>query len=206
MNYFAHLTLAQPTVASKVGNLLGDFMRGVEVSALPESVRLGLRNHRLVDRFTDLHPLVRESRGFFAPQRRRFAGVALDVLFDHFLVRHWERFHVLPLETAIARDYALLASGAELMPEAMRRTAGRLIEHDLFHRYAELDQLALVLDRTASRVRFPNRFQGSIEDICRHYTDLESVFLTVYPQVRRVVRGAALEVPMETASVSVMSR
>ncbi len=31
MNYFAHLTLARPTVPSKVGNLLGDFMRGVLV-------------------------------------------------------------------------------------------------------------------------------------------------------------------------------
>ncbi len=97
MNYFAHLTLARPTVPSKVGNLLGDFMRGVREPDLPEAVRLGLHNHRLVDRFTDHHPLVIESRALFSPQRRRFAGVALDVLFDHFLIRHWSRFHDTPL-------------------------------------------------------------------------------------------------------------
>ena len=74
MNYFAHLTLARPTVPSKVGNLLGDFMRGVREPDLPEAVRLGLHNHRLVDRFTDHHPLVIESRALFSPQRRRFAG------------------------------------------------------------------------------------------------------------------------------------
>lgn len=198
MNYFAHLSLAQPTVASKVGNLLGDFMRGVEVATLPEPVKRGLRNHRLVDRFTDLHPLVRDSRACFAPPRRRFAGVALDVLFDHFLVRHWARFHTLSLDEAIARDYAFLAEGAALMPDTMRITAERAVEHDLFRRYGELDQLAAILDRTASRVRFPNRFQGCIDDIRQYYTELEAVFLTVYPQVRRVVRGAALEAGPDT--------
>ena len=50
MNYFAHLALARPTPASKVGNLLGDFMRGVREEELPPPVRQGLRNHRLVDR------------------------------------------------------------------------------------------------------------------------------------------------------------
>ncbi|MBD3642912.1 ACP phosphodiesterase [Alcanivorax sp.] len=193
MNYFAHLTLAQPTAASKVGNLLGDFMRGVDEASLPLPVRLGLRNHRLVDRFTDMHPRVRESRWLFSPQRRRFAGVALDVLFDHFLIRHWSRFYTQSLDSVITRDYALLRQGEILMPAPMRRTTERLVSLDIFRRYQDLDQLAEVLDRIAGRIRFANRFEGSIEDIRVHYDELEQVFLAVYPQLRRVVRGASVE-------------
>ena len=59
MNYFAHLVLAQPTVESTVGNLLGDFARGVDRANLPTSIKAGLDNHRAVDRFTDSHPTIR---------------------------------------------------------------------------------------------------------------------------------------------------
>ncbi|HAB08981.1 ACP phosphodiesterase [Alloalcanivorax sp.] len=195
MNYFAHLTLARPTVPSKVGNLLGDFMRGVREPDLPEAVRLGLHNHRLVDRFTDHHPLVIESRALFSPQRRRFAGVALDVLFDHFLIRHWSRFHDTPLDQAIDKDYRLLRDGAALMPATMRATTGRIVEHDWFGHYAELENVGRALDRIAARVRFANRFDGAIEDIERHHDRLEAVFLALYPALREHVDEQALEAP-----------
>ncbi|WP_101675374.1 acyl carrier protein phosphodiesterase [Alloalcanivorax mobilis] len=195
MNYFAHLALAQPTVASKVGNLMGDFMRGVQPEALPEPVRQGLHNHRLVDRFTDHHPLVIDSRRRFSDQRRRFAGVALDVLFDHFLIRHWSRFHERPLQEAIDENYRLLLTGAPLMPEAMRATTRHMVEHDWFNRYAELEGIGRALDRIAARIRFTNRFQGMLEEIHAHHDELEAVFLTLYPQLRQVVRAEALETP-----------
>ena len=54
MNHFAHCVLAQPAEESVVGNLLGDFARGVELAALNPAVRAGLENHRAVDRFTDI--------------------------------------------------------------------------------------------------------------------------------------------------------
>ena len=92
MNHFAHLVLAQPTVESTVGNLLGDFARGVDAEALPPPVRAGLLNHRAVDRFTDSHPLISEMKLGFSRRRRRFAGIALDIYFDHLLMNHWEQF------------------------------------------------------------------------------------------------------------------
>ena len=193
MNYFAHLALARPTPASKVGNLLGDFMRGVREDELPTPVRQGLRNHRLVDRLTDHHPPVRDSRRLFAAPRRRFAGVALDVLFDHFLVRHWARFHDRPLDAALDDDYRLLRAGEPLMPTDMRAVVDRMVSQDWIRRYAELDTVGRALDRIAARVRFANRFQGCQVDIERHYRELEAVFLDLYPRLQRAVAEQALE-------------
>lgn len=194
MNYFAHLTLAQPTVASKVGNLMGDFMRGVREDQLPPAVRQGLRNHRLVDRFTDQHPLVIDSRRLFSPARRRFAGVALDVLFDHFLIRHWDRFHAPALSVEIQDDYRWLRQGALLMPEPMRIVTRRMAEHDWFSQYADLHNVGMALDRIAARVRFANQFAGMIEEVDQHYAALEQVFLELYPALRTVVAESRLEI------------
>lgn len=197
MNYFAHLVLAQPTVTSKVGNLMGDFMRGIREEALSEPVRAGLHNHRLVDRFTDDHPRVRAARRLFSPQRRRFAGVALDVLFDHFLIRHWSRFHDEDLAQVIRADYRHLQYGQPLMPGLMRDTTRRLVSNDWFGHYADLDTVGVALDRIAGRLRFANAFAGSIEDIRLHYGALEDTFLSFYPELRAHVAGAALERPTQ---------
>lgn len=193
MNYFAHLTLARPSAESKVGNLLGDFMRGVRAQDLPEAVQLGLENHRLVDRLTDGDPRVMASRKLFSPQRRRFAGVALDVLFDHFLIRHWDRFHHRPLQTVIAADYQWLREGEPLMPEPMRLTTRRMVEYDWINHYRELENVGRALDRIAARVRFANRFEGALEDILEHHDHFENVFLDLYPRLQAVVKRRGLE-------------
>ena len=75
MNHFCHLFLARPSVESRVGNLLGDFARGLDTRSLPEQVREGLEHHRAVDAFTDAHPEVLACKANFSHQRRRFSGI-----------------------------------------------------------------------------------------------------------------------------------
>ena len=77
----------------------------------------------------------------------------------------------------------------------MRATTGRIVEHDWFGHYAELQNVGRALDRIAARVRFANRFDGALEDIERHHDRLEAVFLTLYPALREHVDKQALENP-----------
>jgi len=194
MNHFAHLVLAQPTVESTVGNLLGDFARGVDADALAPTVRAGLLNHRAVDRFTDSHPLVLEMKRGFSRERRRFAGIALDIYFDHLLIDYWERFEQRPLEGLISGFYRRMAAGQALMPgQDMRRVTRRMIEHDWFGSYRELDAIAASLDRVAARIRFANRFAHAIEDLQRNDELIRQGFLEFYPQLRRHVAEQAIE-------------
>jgi len=194
MNHFAHLVLAQPTVESTVGNLLGDFARGVDADALAPPVRAGLLNHRAVDRFTDNHPLVMEMKRGFSRERRRFAGIALDIYFDHLLIDYWERFEQRPLKRLIGGFYRRMAAGQALMPgQDMRRVTRRMIEHDWFRSYRELDAIAASLDRVAARIRFANRFANAIEDLQRNDELIRQGFLEFYPQLRRHVAEQAIE-------------
>ncbi|MGB1465415.1 MAG: ACP phosphodiesterase [Alcanivorax nanhaiticus] len=193
MNYLAHLSLAQPSVSSKVGNMLGDFMRGVDADALSMPVRQGLDNHRLVDRFTDSHDWVLMQRRQFSPARRRFAGVALDVLFDHFLWQHWSVLYSSSREESIQRHYQDLLAGKNLMPEMMQRRMQRMVENDLLNRYGELQQVGQALDAIADRIRFANAFAGIVEEIIPRYDELEQGFLDFYPELKRAVDKAAIE-------------
>ena len=193
MNYLAHLALAQPNHHSLVGNLLGDFCKGVPLNSLPATILAGLANHRAVDSFTDQHPLVRQSRLLFSAQRRRFAGIALDVLFDHFLIRHWQQFYPQPFTQYKHQLYRQLADAEPLMPLAMQRTMQSVRSDDWFGSYQHLPTVAIALERIAKRIRFSNQFSGVLTDIAPNYVSLEHTFLLFYPQLQQHVAQLALE-------------
>ena len=194
MNHFAHLVLGRGTVESTVGNLLGDFARGLDQSRLSPAILAGLQNHRSVDRFTDNHPLVQEMKHGFSPQRRRFAGIALDIYFDHLLIVHWDQFDQRCLQDLIASFYRQLSAGRAMMPQDnMRRVTKRMVEYDWFGSYRELDAVAESLDRVAARIRFNNQFDNSIEDLLRNHEMIRDGFFEFFPQLQQHVREQALE-------------
>lgn len=90
MNHLAHLSLAADHQALVVGGYLGDFVRG-RLHNLPYEtpIRAGVALHRHIDRVTDHHPVVVELRGTFEDGWRRYAGIMLDMAFDHLLARDW---------------------------------------------------------------------------------------------------------------------
>lgn len=183
MNHFCHLFLARPTVESRVGNLLGDFARGLDTRDLPDQVMEGLEHHRAVDAFTDAHPEVLACKARFSKDRRRFAGIALDILFDHYLLRHWERFGHTDKIRFISELYADLEAGTHLMPPAMEQMTRRMVAYDWFNAYQDLETVGRAMDRVASRIRFRHGFQGIIEEIRPMDAELEAHFLTFFPEL-----------------------
>lgn len=183
LNYLAHLYFSDPNVQSRVGNLLGDFARGVDITQLSAPVHQGLINHRVIDRFTDTHIQVHELKTLFSPQRRRFSGIVLDVLFDHFLIHHWHRYSTESLDQFIDQAYHDLHRGYPLMPDRMKRVVGKMIEGDWIRSYEDIDQVGFALDRIAGRIRFRNNFTGSISEVQQHYVVLEAGFLQFFPDL-----------------------
>ena len=54
-------------------------------------IQAGIRAHQKIDVYSDNHPVCRAARQRLQPPYRRFAGILLDVYFDHFLARGWSR-------------------------------------------------------------------------------------------------------------------
>ncbi|MFP3978470.1 MULTISPECIES: ACP phosphodiesterase [Marinobacter] len=189
MNHLAHLFLAPDSPEARVGSMLGDFTRGLDIAALPDSVRLGVRHHLAVDSFTDKHPEVLASKRLFSTQRRRFSGIALDVLYDHFLLQHWSEFTDADQNSFISAVYAELQDNEDLMPPVMARTTRHLVSHDWFGSYRDLDNIGFALDRVATRIRFQNSFAGIIEEIRPLHSELEERFLSFFPDLQSFAGG-----------------
>ncbi|AZT83911.1 DUF479 domain-containing protein [Marinobacter sp. NP-4(2019)] len=183
MNHLAHLFLAPDSPQARIGSVMGDFARGLEVQKLPPTVRTGLYHHRAVDTYTDSHPEVLASKQLFSQQRRRFAGVALDILYDHYLLRHWQRFSNVDSGTFIDAVYQEFRDYEYLMPEKMKQVTRNMAENDWFGTYADLDSVGLALNRVAGRIRFQHQFFDIIDEIKDHDRELERRFLTFFPDL-----------------------
>ena len=58
----------------------------------------GVGTAKPLDRYTDDHPSVAALRSRFPDGHRRYAGIALDVYFDHLLARDWSHWSDEPLD------------------------------------------------------------------------------------------------------------
>jgi len=197
MNYLAHLLLAQPRGPSWIANLMGDFMTGTPLDSLPDELRRGVENHYAVDRYTDDYPCIKEMRHRFAEPYQRCSGIAMDVAFDHFLIRHWSCFCYLPLQEFLNRVYAEISCHKHLLNSKMKRPVEAMIHSNWLVRYGSLEGLEYALGRLSQRFSFTNPVGDSFQEILRLYEDLEDCFLLFFPDLIRFVHDSALEDPSD---------
>lgn len=155
MNHLAHLRLAAPE--GRIGGLIGDFVKGDLAGLFPPAVELEARLHRRVDSMTDAHAYTRQAKLAFAPALRRFAGIALDVWFDHLLLLNWDDLGGGPFETFEADAYARLRAGLELTPEPLRSALPRMIEGRFLRASATMEGVERAILRVASGWRHGDR-------------------------------------------------
>ncbi len=183
MNYLAHLYLSEPQPYPLLGNLLGDFCKGRDLGYLPPGFDLGVRQHRAIDAFTDSHDSVRQARHLFAPEFRRYSGIILDMVFDHFLARHWQAFSAYPLADMSRDANDLLRIHEPLLIPAMWPMARFIRERDLLSEYRHLDILDRSLQGISRRLTRHNPLAEAGGEIRRQYDELETVFWDFFPSL-----------------------
>ncbi|ELY5872526.1 ACP phosphodiesterase [Cronobacter sakazakii] len=193
MNFLAHLHLAHLAQSSLPGNLMADFVRGKPDEFYPADVVAGIYMHRRVDVLTDNLPEVREAREWFRPETRRVAPVTLDVMWDHFLSRHWAQISPeIPLAEFIAHAHAQILPTLPDAPERFVNLNNYLWRERWMERYREMDYIARVLNGMASRRPKLAALRDSWDDLNTHYAALERQFWRFYPRMMAMAREQTL--------------
>ncbi|MEV3823226.1 ACP phosphodiesterase [Aeromonas dhakensis] len=184
MNYLAHLHLASHTHSSLTGNLLGDFVKGALPTGLAAQFDEGIWLHRKIDAFTDGHPEHRAAVACFEAPWRRFGGILVDMLYDHWLSLHWPQFHDEALPRFLQQSYRRLLVDAERLPDGLPLPLRRMAEQDWIASYQHRAGLGAALNGIGRRLRRPQPLGEALTTLdAARWQQCKEGFLRFYPQL-----------------------
>jgi acyl carrier protein phosphodiesterase len=184
MNHLAHIVLAGPDEGLRLGAFLGDHVRGRQALAtLPPAWADGVMLHRRIDTLSDAHPAVRGLLQRLQSPWRRYGGVIFDILFDHMLTRHWDRFGQMPLARLAGEVDELLARHTARLPDRLVLFSRWARERGLWMRYGDPGMIDEIFRRLARRHGRPGPLADGIELLDAMEHDIEQAFLEMFPDL-----------------------
>jgi acyl carrier protein phosphodiesterase len=193
MNYLVHLYLSTPGPLVRLGNLMGDFVKGrLELSGYAGPILRGLRQHRFVDSHAASSAAFQTSVDRLAPEFGRYRPIIVDIAYDHILARHWDCYSQQTLVEFTAETYQLLTDNDTLLPMAMRSVAKRMIAHDWLTSYRRQEVVATVLHRLGSRMRRPNPLAEAYDDLVANLDAMQDDCHTYLQQCRTAVEESGI--------------
>ncbi|MDE2440649.1 MAG: DUF479 domain-containing protein [Betaproteobacteria bacterium] len=187
MNYLAHAVLAGNDPALIVGGVVGDWIKGPLPGTLPSDLARGVALHRAIDSHAETHPAFQRSRNRVAADRRRYAGVLVDIFYDHLLARDWAQLRPVPLEHFCAAVYRHIDARLLDLPEQTHPAMRLMASEDWLHSYADLAGIADVLYRMAHRARQPNPLAGGEQAFAVDAAGFAEDFAWWYADAQRFV-------------------
>lgn len=183
MNFLAHTYLSGCNEEIIVGNFMGDYVKGRNYLQFPDEVMKGILIHRNIDSFTDMHPITRRNKQRVAEKYHKYAGIIIDIFYDHFLASLWDRYSDLPLNEYVNRTYDLLKRNYKVLPEAIKRWFPTFLENNWMMAYQSVDGIELVLERMAANTSLPNHAGYAVEVLSEQYDYFQEDFLEFFPLI-----------------------
>lgn len=187
MNYLAHLYLSGDSADIKLGNFIGDYVKGNKYQNYPEQVAFGIQLHRSIDAFTDSHEVVKNCSRLLKPGYGRFSGVVTDIFFDHFLAANWDEYATIPLRQFARQAHAIFLSNFFILPMRVKQFLPFLIQHKRLESYAQKENLFQVLEIMANRTSLPANSAWAMKLLDEEYEQFELGFRSFFRDMMHYV-------------------
>jgi acyl carrier protein phosphodiesterase len=181
MNFLAHFYLSGSSPSLLLGNFLGDFVKGKQYLKYEPAVAKGILLHREIDSYTDGHAVVHQSKRRLVPKYGHYAGVIVDMFYDHLLAVNWNKYSSVPLARFAQFSYNVLHRGIATLPANASRMMYYMSQNNWLVHYAELEGIASALRGIAQRTKFESNMEDSVEDLKKHYDAFENEFNAYFP-------------------------
>ena len=188
MNFLAHLYLSGEDEQLMIGNFIADSVKGSSFRNYPEGIAKGIRLHRAIDFYSDNHPIFLKSMERLRPGYRKYAGVIVDIFYDHFLAKNWQEYSDKPLEQYAAGVNALMLQNILVMPAKSLLFLKYAIRTNRFVSYATPDGIGEVLYGMSRRTTFRSNMELAGKDLEENYPEFENEFRIFFEDARKFVK------------------
>jgi acyl carrier protein phosphodiesterase len=185
MNFLAHLYLSGNNPKVMVGNFIGDFVKGkIALQQFEPEIVIGIELHRAIDVFTDTHAVVTESKNRLREKYRHYAGVIVDVFYDHFLAANWNDYHSQPLLDFSIATYKTIETFSAVLPHEVKQMLPYMKRGNWLLNYAQVEGIHRALSGMATRTTFVSKMEQASAELHTFYDDFEREFRQFFPMLQ----------------------
>ena len=185
MNFLAHIYLSGENDLIKIGNFMADGIRGKQFEHFPEDVQKGILLHRFIDTYTDSHDVFRQSTKLLHEKYHHYAGVIVDIVYDHFLAKNWEKYSDEKLDRFVNQFYRSLHENYPILTEKTQDMMPYMIKQNWLLSYQTVEgihQILTQMDRRRSKNQSNMQFASA--ELKEFYPEFEREFTLFFEDMK----------------------
>lgn len=183
MNFLAHIYLSGDNDLIKIGNFMADGIRGKHFENYPLEIQKGIILHRAIDTFTDAHSVFRQSTKRLHENYHHYAGVIIDVFYDHFLAKNWNTYSDEKLEDFVSRFYQSLQDNHIILSERTKGMMPYMIEHNWLVSYRTVEGINRILTQMDHRTKNESKMRFATIELLEFYSEFENEFNNFFKEL-----------------------
>jgi len=170
-----------------LGNFIADHIKGNKINYLPSDVIEGIILHRKIDFYTDTHSEVIKSKKRLYNKYHKYSGIIIDIYYDHFLAKNWNKYSNISLNLFTYYSYTILLKNYTLLPKKTKEILPKLIINNWLSSYKNFSGLIKTFDLINKRTKFKIDFNNIIDDLILDYDKYEQEFNTFFPEISNYI-------------------
>jgi acyl carrier protein phosphodiesterase len=180
MNFLAHIYLSGDNDLIKIGNFMADGIRGKQFEVFSSEIKKGILLHRAIDTYTDSHPIFRQSTKRLHSNYHHYAGVIVDVFYDHFLAKNWHLYCDEKLEEFVDRFYKSLHDNQVALTLKTQNLMPYMIKQNWLVSYRSIDGIKQILTQMDHRTKNESKMRFATNELSEFYFEFENEFATFF--------------------------
>jgi len=183
MNFLAHIYLSGDNDLLKIGNFMADGIRGKHFESYPYEIQKGIILHRAIDTFTDSHPIFRQSTKRLHENYHHYAGVIVDILYDHFLAKNWDSYSDVKLVDFVNRFYRSLEDNKNILSERTIAVMPILMKENWLVSYRSIEGINQILTQMDRRTKNQSKMRFATNELVKFYFEFETEFTEFFNEL-----------------------
>jgi len=162
---------------------MADGIHGKYFDNFPMDIQKGIILHREIDTFTDAHPIFRQSTKRLHANYHHYSGIIVDIFYDHFLAKNWNKYSEKKLEDYIEHFYRSLNDNYEFLNEKTQKILPYLIQQNWLLSYQTIEGIENVLVKMDNRMKRDSNMRFSVTELRTYYSEFEEEFTTFFEEL-----------------------
>ncbi len=191
MNFLAHLYLSGNSEDIKIGNFIGDWVKGnvAKQTQYNANIIKGLSLHRRIDWYADTHPVFKQSSARLKPKFFRYSDIITDVFYDHFLASLWTEYSDVSLNRFSKDAYRILLKNYAILPSEVKQFLPFMIASNRLHSYSTISGIRKALSIMTRFSPLPATANDAVIILHQNYNEFTAEFRSFFPTIIEYVKS-----------------